>query len=348
MGETFKYIRRNWLVVITGIITVFALQGTYLNHFLGLSFSKLATIGAVFGSLLILFAFITVQIIVFYTPPKQRRALIFVEAFIIACIHIFLARYIVLNFVDFTPEQLTNFSVILPHQIMMSFLIIASASFVSLRKKDSTVTVESEMRESSANEILREAELNKLQQQLQPHFLFNSLNSINVLIINRPDEAREMIQKLSDFLRATLKRSNEQWVLLKDEIEYLNLYLDIEKVRFGHRLDIKLDIAQEVLDQKIPTLLLQPIVENAIKFGLYGTTQKVVIEFRAVLEKELIKIIISNPFDREMLPEKGTGFGLNGIKRRLYLLYARNDLLETTSTQENIFITTLKTPVKHD
>jgi two-component system, LytTR family, sensor kinase len=89
-------------------------------------------------------------------------------------------------------------------------------------------------------------------------------------------------------------------------------------------------------------------VENAIKFGLYGTTDKVVIEFKALHEKNMIKIIISNPFDREMLPEKGTGFGLNGIKRRLYLLYARNDLLETNSTGENIFITTLKTPVKHD
>jgi LytS/YehU family sensor histidine kinase len=163
--------------------------------------------------------------------------------------------------------------------------------------------------------------------------------------MTRPEEARIMVQKLSDFLRTTLKRADEQGVTVQNELEYLQLYLDIEKVRFGHRLDVRVNISPEVMDIKIPTLLLQPIVENAIKFGLYGTTQKVEITISAKMENNMVVITITNPFDKEMLPPAGTGFGLNAIKRRLWLLFARNDLLQTT-TAETIFTTSLKTPVQ--
>ena len=93
-----------------------------------------------------------------------------------------------------------------------------------------------EERKNDAERLTKEAELFKLRQQLQPHFLFNSLNSINALIAVKPEEARKMIQQLSDFLRGTLRKENQQWVNLSEELQYLKLYLDIEKVRFGHRL----------------------------------------------------------------------------------------------------------------
>ena len=91
-------------------------------------------------------------------------------------------------------------------------------------------------RKIDAERLTKEAELFKLRQQLQPHFLFNSLNSINALISVQPEQARKMIQQLSDFLRGTLKKEDQQWVNLSEELQYLQLYLDIEKVRFGHRL----------------------------------------------------------------------------------------------------------------
>ena len=98
---------------------------------------------------------------------------------------------------------------------------------------------EQEVRKQDAEKLTKEAELFKLRQQLQPHFLFNSLNSINALIGSRPQEARKMVQQLSDFLRGTIRKEEHQWVTLKEELQYLQLYLDIEKVRFGHRLFTK-------------------------------------------------------------------------------------------------------------
>lgn len=195
--------------------------------------------------------------------------------------------------------------------------------------------------------MVRDAELQKLQLQLQPHFLFNSLNSVNALIITQPDRAGKMVQQLSDFLRATLKRADEQWITLEQEIAYLQLYLSIEKVRFGHRLDVRLNLDEQIQLWLIPPLLLQPLVENAIKFGLYGTTGKVVIDLSTERDGDALRVEISNPFDEDVQPAEGSGFGLSGLHRRLYLLYARNDLL-TTRMENNIFIARLILPEKND
>src|SRR5436190_14356888 len=118
----------------------------------------------------------------------------------------------------------------------------------------------SEQRKTDAEKLAKEAELFKLRQQLQPHFLFNSLNSINALIGIRPEEARKMVQQLSDFLRGTIKKEETQWVSLPEEIQYLQLYLDIEKVRFGNRLETVIETDDTTQQMKLPALLLQPIV----------------------------------------------------------------------------------------
>lgn len=201
-----------------------------------------------------------------------------------------------------------------------------------------------ESRKADAEKLAREAELFKLRQQLQPHFLFNSLNSINALIGIRPEEARKMVQQLSDFLRGTIKKEETQWVSLQEELQYLQLYLDIEKVRFGNRLTTDIAIEEATLQQKLPALLLQPIVENAIKFGLYDTTGETVIGISTELRGNELVIKVSNPFDPETSsPKYGTGFGLKSVQRRLYLLFARNDLLSTEAT-DNIFTTVVKIP----
>ncbi|MDZ7650491.1 MAG: histidine kinase [Cytophagales bacterium] len=200
-------------------------------------------------------------------------------------------------------------------------------------------------REEDTATLAREAELQKLQLQLQPHFLFNSLNSINALILVQPDQARQMVQQLSDFLRLTLKRADEPWVSLAQELEYLETYLAIEKVRFGHRLVVVLAIDEQSRQWPLPTLVLQPLLENAIKFGLYGTTGQISIEVDSRIVNNELLISISNPFDLDMLPDTGSGFGLNGLKRRLYLLFARNDLIQTT-TLENKFLVNLTIPAR--
>ena len=225
------------------------------------------------------------------------------------------------------------------------FLQVGCMCILSVLWYSSEEEQENRQRRNDAERLSKEAELFKLRQQLAPHFLFNSLNSISALIGSQPEQARKMIQQLSDFLRGNLKKEDQQWVPLSEELQYLELYLDIEKVRFGHRLSTEISCEEGCLGLKLPPMLLQPIVENAIKFGLYDTTDAVTITIRArKIEGGYVRIDVVNPFDPETSrPKKGTGFGLTSIQRRLYLLFARPDLLET-HVENNLFTTTVKIP----
>ena len=224
------------------------------------------------------------------------------------------------------------------------FLQVGCMAILSVLWYSAEEEQENHRRRNDAERLAKEAELFKLRQQLAPHFLFNSLNSISALVGSRPEQARKMIQQLSDFLRGNLRKEEQQWVPLSEELQYLELYLDIEKVRFGHRLSTELDYEEASLTKRLPPMLLQPIVENAIKFGLYDTTEAVTISIRARMEDNYVRIEVVNPFDPETSrPKKGTGFGLTSIQRRLYLLFARPDLLETR-VDNNLFITIVKIP----
>lgn len=202
---------------------------------------------------------------------------------------------------------------------------------------------EAQKREAQMNELSREAELTQLRQQLQPHFLFNSLNSISALTVSQPTKAREMVLQLSDFLRGTIRKDHQQWVSLEDELGYLKMYLDIERVRFGHRLEVVFDVADEVKLMLLPQLLIQPLLENAIKHGLYGVTGDVKITLRAFKEQSYLMVRIENPYDPEIAAPKGAGFGLSSVDRRLFLLFGRKDLLESKSA-ESLFTVILKIP----
>ena len=229
-------------------------------------------------------------------------------------------------------------------RVSLTFLLLGCIVLISVLWFTQQEQKEQEERKKDAEKLAKEAELFKLRQQLQPHFLFNSLNSINALIGSRPEEARKMVQQLSDFLRGTIKKEETQWVTLQEELQYLQLYLDIEKVRFGNRLATEINVDENTPVMKLPALLLQPIVENAIKFGLYDTIGETVIRLYATHEENNLVIRVLNPFDPETSsPQQGTGFGLKSVQRRLYLLFARNDLLKTEA-KKNIFTTTVKIP----
>jgi two-component system, LytTR family, sensor kinase len=215
------------------------------------------------------------------------------------------------------------------------------ATTAALRKIISSLE-ERFQQHADASALLKDAELFKLRHQLQPHFLYNSLNSINALILLAPAKAQEMVGKLSDFLRLSVSQDSAESTPLADEIRYLQNYLAIEAIRFGDRLQVH--IVQNVgAECKIPPFLLQPILENAIKFGLYGRTGNVDIQVSLHIEDKTLYLVVTNPYDKDMQPPRGTGFGLEGIRRRLYLQYARTDLLETEYDDEK-FTTTLKIP----
>jgi two-component system LytT family sensor kinase len=234
-----------------------------------------------------------------------------------------------------------------PIRFCFNFLMISFVSLLNWLWYYFKSLEEETKRQSDAEKLAKEAELTMLRQQLQPHFLFNSLNSISALAGSRPEEARHMIQQLSDFLRGTLRKDEGQLVSLEEEISHLQLYLEIEKVRFGHRLNTEIKTGDDCRKKMIPHLLLQPLVENAIKFGLYDTTEAITIHIETTCTEQELHVSITNPFDpATSAPRQGTGFGLNSIQRRLYLLYARQDLVQT-KINNRTFTTFVNIP-QHD
>ncbi len=294
---------------------------------------------------LALISYLIINNMRYYLPGKERYWYTFVLSLALSGVWLLIVRVVLWRWFKEDTAYQQFLSQTSNVRYAISFLLIGCITMVSLlwyTQKDAT---ESKEREQETLQLAKDAELFKLRQQLQPHFLFNSLNSISALAGLQPEKARHMIQQLSEFLRGTLKKDDQESISLKEEIDYLQLYLDIEKVRFGHRLDTIVSVSEEAAKLYLPALVLQPIVENAIKFGLYDTTEAVTISIMADAIPNALRIVVSNPYDAETSNlGKGTGFGLSSIQRRLYLIYGRNDLLKTT-TSENIFTCSIEIPV---
>ncbi len=280
----------------------------------------------------------------YYLPKKEKYWYVLILSLALSGVWLLIIRIVFWGI--FKKETHYLFSLVQSSNIRfaIAFLMIGFFTMLSLLWFTQQEQKEVEDRKTDAEKLTKEAELYKLRQQLQPHFLFNSLNSISALTGTQPEKARHMIHQLSDFLRGTLKKDEQQWSSLKEEIDYLQLYLEIEKVRFGYRLQTNIIYKDEVLALKLPSMLLQPVVENAIKFGLYDTIGAVEILIEAKEMNGQLIVTVRNPFDAETaLPLQGTGFGLASIQRRLYLLFARQDLLQTT-VENNNFITSITIP----
>jgi two-component system, LytTR family, sensor kinase len=220
-------------------------------------------------------------------------------------------------------------------------VILTYFLFVSL-----TNLSEKNARAAKLESLVRETELKMLRSQINPHFLFNSLNSISSLTVTDPEKARTMVIKLSDFMRYALSRKDEQPVSLQSELENLRLYLDIEKVRFGERLITEEKIDPACLEVMVPVMLLQPLYENAVKHGVYESTEKVKISTIASLQNGYLEIIVSNNFDPEGASVKGTGTGLLNVSRRLELTFGKKSSI-TVEKKDNVFKVSLYIPAEN-
>ncbi len=225
--------------------------------------------------------------------------------------------------------------------LLYSMIILTYWLFISASR-----LAEKAASESKLEALVREAELKMLRSQINPHFLFNSLNSISSLTITNPAGARDMIVKLSDFMRYSLSSRNDQPVTLHNEMESLRLYLEIEKVRFRERLVIKEDIEPECLSALLPGLLLQPLYENAVKHGVYESTGTVVINTSVKKEGENVIVSISNTVDPDsVVTRKGAGIGLKNVRTRLELFFRDEADLEVIR-KEDSFTVTMKFPCR--
>jgi two-component system LytT family sensor kinase len=203
---------------------------------------------------------------------------------------------------------------------------------------------EKNAREAKLESLVKETELKMLRSQINPHFLFNSLNSISSLTITDPEKARIMVIKLSDFMRYALSRKDEQPVSFQSEMENLRLYLDIEKVRFGEKLLIEEQIDNDCWGVKIPVMLLQPLFENAVKHGVYESTGLVKIMTTASVLDGFLAITISNNYENGSSSAKGTGTGLINVTRRLELFYGNNASIKTEK-KDGLFVVRIFLPV---
>src|SRR5580658_2523646 len=187
-------------------------------------------------------------------------------------------------------------------------------------------------REMQAMVIARDAELKALKAQINPHFLFNSLNSISALAGIDAARAREMCVGLSDFLRNSLRMGEREAAPLSEELALAHSYLGVEQVRFGARLRVEQEIEPGCETCLVPPLLLQPLVENAVKHGIASMVEGGSIRVSAWLQETALHIVVENPFDPEGATARRNGLGLQIVKRRLLARYGERADMVTDSS----------------
>jgi two-component system sensor histidine kinase AlgZ len=176
--------------------------------------------------------------------------------------------------------------------------------------------------------LAREAELKALRAQIDPHFLFNSLNSISAMVTTDPEGARRMCILLADFLRGCLKLGSEERISLGEEMKLTEHYLDIERVRLGSRLGLDREVHPDCEACLVPPLIMQPLVENAITHGIAPMLHGGTLRIEARKHGDILKIVLENPFEAEAVRRNGTGVGLKNVRLRLMNLFDGNARFE--------------------
>jgi two-component system, LytTR family, sensor histidine kinase AlgZ len=191
----------------------------------------------------------------------------------------------------------------------------------------------------------REAELSALKAQINPHFLYNSLNSISALTSIDPSRARDMCVSLADFLRLTLGMGEKAVIPLREEVGLLEKYCAIEKVRFGERLKVKEEIQEEAKECLLPPLLLQPLFENAVVHGIAQMPEGGWIRLKAVRNGTRMSVTVENSWDPEAGSSRKNGVGLKNVQRRLEARYGNEGQL-SASAEDEVFRVSLSFPAE--
>jgi LytS/YehU family sensor histidine kinase len=208
---------------------------------------------------------------------------------------------------------------------------------------------ERELRSAQLEGKLAKAQLSMLKMQLQPHFLFNTLNAVSALTRDHPEAAEDMLVRLSDLLRRTLDNDAEQEVPLRAELEFLGQYLEIEQVRFADRLKVDLNPDPETLDALVPNMFLQPLVENALRHGIGRKAQGGRLEMRAWREDSdlLVSVQDSGPgFPSSPGTPMEEGIGLTNTRSRLQHLHPGNHQIKFTNARDGGAVVTLRIPFR--
>ncbi|MFZ6861485.1 sensor histidine kinase [Undibacterium sp. Ji67W] len=195
-----------------------------------------------------------------------------------------------------------------------------------------------EKRETHAHLLARDAELQVLRSQIDPHFLFNSLNSISALTAIDAKAAREMTIALADFFRKTLTLSEQEKVNLEQELSLCEDFLAVEKIRFGKKLQINIEADDSTKDALIPSMILQPLLENAIKPGIRTIRQGGCITVKILRNTDWLYIRVTNPVTNDISPATGSGLGLQNLRSRFHALYDDQARVEWKRTEQEFVV----------
>lgn len=213
----------------------------------------------------------------------------------------------------------------------LTYIIMVSVFYLLINNQN---RAEQKLHEEALQNLLYQSELNALRAQIKPHFLFNALNSISSLTITNPQKAQEMVINLSDFMRYSLSFTGDGLSTFKQELNHVKLYLEIEKVRFGDRLMVEENIDESLLDWALPPMVLQPLMENAVKHGMYDISEKSLVRMGAELNGDRLQISISNSYDFSAAKRNGTGTGLQNVKKRFAMIYGIHNLVQIEKDEE--------------
>lgn len=235
------------------------------------------------------------------------------------------------------PDYWTAYTFFLGVNVHLSIGIYWAIVAISLSINYYRKFRERELTASQLEARLAQSRLQVLKFQLQPHFLFNTLNTISELIYTNPESAERMITDLSDLLRLSLEKLEVQEVSLQQELDFLQKYVEIEQIRFPDRLRVEMNVAPETLDAKVPNMILQPLVENAIKHGIAPLSQGGTIKVSAERKNGNLHLSVSDNgvgltnLDISAIPE---GVGLKNTKSRLKHLYGTKHQFEIQPTEK--------------
>ncbi|MGD1044238.1 MAG: histidine kinase [Bacteroidota bacterium] len=225
--------------------------------------------------------------------------------------------------------------------LVLIFLLIASMHYVIIGFERSN---ESERQTLELRLLAQDAELRALRAQIDPHFLFNSLNSISALTASDPVKARTMTLMLADFFRKSLELGARSNIPLHDELALISEFLTIEQVRFGARLKVDQAIKEDCQKVMVPPLILQPLVENAVRHGIAHLVDGGTIQMQCERHGDRLVIQIRNPIDLDRPRRRGSGLGLKNVRLRLGTLYGNDARVDVEETNE-YFLVKLSFPI---
>lgn len=345
------------LVICALVVSVFFILKAYTNHLINeynYQFSWLLV--SLMISITYLLWVILTPFVYFLAKMLNNRNIKKLLKFLVGCLLLTIFHQLISSRADDFVNYLNSgyLKSFLGHNNSVVLIIGSFSSFIELLVILAVFLAFDYQKKYLLNQkALIASQLNALRMQLQPHFLFNTLHSIASMIDIDTRDAQKMLSKLGTLLRRMIEYDTEQLVTVKDELNFIKDYLDLEQVRYQDRVTIDYNIAKEAMFLKIPNMIFQPLVENAVKYGIIPTVDdgeihiNIQLEYNDSLNADVLVLQIANTFnnDNNYIKPVSTGVGLINIKKRLQQFYNNKFLFTSSFETPKLYIAKMTLPI---